>query len=608
MPFKLASLRLFALALTACCLAGAWRLAAADARFTVSGLGDCEKIAKDAPVPASPHFWDPKTKTLSMFGGRNEMVAAQLVLTAAADVGDVNVTIGDLKSDGATIPADPNLQLSQELYQYVPHGNWDWGPPSEVLPSKKWYPDVLVPFTDPYSTDHKPVGAPFTIKAKDGGNQGVWIDLYIPKDAVPGRYTAAIAITVAKVPVFQATLQLTVHPFTIPDQTHVDGYGELYGGCYQYHGVSYKQDPQKWWTIASRYHQMAHQHRFVVREIYGGGPRFGEWDNYTKYYGQLLDGTLFSKANGYYGPGANTGVAFWTAPFDLVNNGKMVNLTDAQLKTFTAHAKEFWDYLKSHHWDDRRYLAYMFDETKTDANALENTKKLQDALDLGAGVGHINLIWTSHTDPQTLAAKGVDFRTAIRWWVPNTGACDPEFLVPEEKLGKTVWFYHNGHPCCGVHGVNASGVELRTWGTICWRYKINGSFWWATECFYNGDKDPLQEPVYSKDDTRWGNGVLFYPGSNLPDVGLPAIAGPLACIRMNDYRRGLEDYEYGWLLKQAGEEAFADAAIKKLIPVALTDAHQPGTKNTPWDTNVNDWYQMREDLAAELDKHPAAKQ
>ena len=70
-----------------------------------------------------------------------------------------------------------------------------------MLPSKLWYPEVLAPFRDPYSADHKPVGAPFTIAVANGPNQGVWIDLYIPKDANPGTYEAPITVTVAGKPV-----------------------------------------------------------------------------------------------------------------------------------------------------------------------------------------------------------------------------------------------------------------------------------------------------------------------------------------------------------------------------------------------------------------------
>ncbi len=604
--------------------AGVLRGQAPSAQLTVAGLGDMEKITKDAAVPPSPHFWDAAAKRLALHGGRNETVAAQLILSAKADIADVNVTIGDLKGAAGTIPAEANIALYQELYQYVSDGSYSWGPASKVLPSKLWYPEVLAPFRDPYSPDHKPVGAPFTIAVANGPNQGVWIDVYIPKDANPGTYEAPITVTVAGKPVASATLALTVHSFALSDEYHVDGYGEFYGVAYNFHKAVYKEaGVDRWWQVASRYHQMAHQHRFVISEREGRGPGLANLADYDKTYGTLLDGTLFSAQRGYVGPGANTGIAFWRAPFAQAYDGKIPDFTPDQLTKYTDDAKKFWEHCIAKKWDSKRFFAYIIDEAGSDARSLANERKLQDALDAGAGPGHIRLVWTSHTDPATLAADpATDKRGIIHWWSANGGGCNPEFLRPQLEKGDVVWFYHHGGASCGVHCVNANGIELRTWGDICWRYQINGSFWWAMD---SGDADnPMTKPTYKRGENRWGNGVLFYPGARLSDVGLPNIDGPVSCLRMKAYRRGLQDYEYGWLLKQAGNQKVADDLVRAVIPKALVEAGRKltaqeaqaaaqaeaagrstaskgGSDGTPfWSRDVNVWYQMREDLAAAL--------
>jgi hypothetical protein len=609
------------------------------APFTLSALGDCEKISKDGAVPESPHFWDAKAMKLRLNGGRNEMVAAQLMLAATQDVKQVNVEIGDLKGP-QTIPANPHIQLFQEIYQYVAEGKWFYSvgngwtwDKSKSLIDRKWYPEILVPFNDPYGSEHKPVGAPFDIKVANGPNQGVWIDLYIPADAKPGVYTAPIAITVAKQPAATATLELTVHDFTLPDEFHVDGYGEIYGMCYDFHHATYKEVGfDKWWPIAQRYHQMAHQHRFEISDREGRGPKFFvQPELYDKAYGPILDGTLFTKENGYVGPGANTGVSFWRAPFGEVNRCvptksdpnkyEFTPWTDAELSNYTAQAKQYWAHCVEKKWDKKRFFAYIIDEAMNDAVFRANQKKLCDALDAGAGPKHIDLMWTAHTNPRTLADDpALDLRGVIRWWSPNGEACDPGFLQERMKQGETAWFYHHAPPAIGLNIVNATGIDLRTWGAACWRYKLNGSFWWAMDYF------ETKEVMIKSRENRWGNGILFYPGARLPDLGLPAIDGPLSCLRMKAYRRGLQDYEYGWLLKQKGKEPIGDAAIKKIMPVALAEAmpgamteaegrnsviadakgktQQPATKiaTPPWSTDVNDWYAMQEELAAELDK------
>jgi hypothetical protein len=590
--------------------------------FAVAGLGDCEKITKDGEVPPSPHFWDPKSRQLRLHGARNEVVGAQLILTAlGGDVAGVNVETGDLQGPGV-IRADPNIQLFREMYVYA--HNADWENASTVLPPNKWYPEVLAPFKDPYRADRRAVAAPFTISVKNGPNQGVWIDVYIPRDAKPGRYKAAIRLTVSGRLQYTASLDLTVHDFTLPDETHVDGYGEFYGLAYEFHRTQYSQvGAEKWWAIASRYHQMAHQHRFVVMERRDRGPDERNWQDYDKTYGTILDGSLFTPQHGYFGPGENTGVTFWRAPFRQEFDGRVPDFTAEQLRSYTEGAKEFWVHLVAHHWDRRRIFAYIVDEPgQMLPEKVANLKRLQEALDAGAGKGHINLMWTSHTDPATLAANpATDLRGIIRWWAPNGKACDARFLPPRVKLGEVVWFYHHGHPANGVHGINATGVDLRTWGTICWRYKLSGSFWWAMDL--TDAKEPMAVPVYDRGDSRFGNGVLFFSGARLPDVGLPAIDGPVGSLRMKAYRRGLQDYEYCWLLAEKGKQAVADALIRKVIPVALTDAlpgaagssaasekaeqtlttapAASGPAKPPWKKDPNDWYQMREALASALE-------
>ena len=607
-------------------LAGPIALGApSGAPLQVAGLGDMEKLTKDEAVPASPHFWDAAAKRLKLHGGRNEVVAAQLMFTAAEDVAGVNVEVGDLKGAAGSIPADPNVQLFLELYQFVANGSYSWGPPSAVLPSKKWYPDALAPFNDPYGPERKPVASPFTIAVSNGPNQGVWIDVYIPKSAAPGRYEAPIRVTAAGTAVWTGTLDLTVHRFTLPDEQHVDAMGEMYCVLYGMHDAAFrKAGVDKWWAVAKRYHQMAHQHRFVVLEREDAVNIWPDTNAYVRTYGTVLDGTLFTKAEGYYGPGEGAGPAFWRAPYVQAFNGEVPRFTDIQLQRYADTASRFWAFFKQRGWDKKRCVAFITDEWKISAQAVADERRLQEAIDAGAGgPGRISLIWPSHTDAATLTADpALDLRGIVRWWAPNGSACNPAFYAERMKAGETVWFYHSGHPCIGVHCVNASGIELRTWGTICWRYGITGSWWWAMD--YPNPAAPYAKPQYKDGDTRWGNGVAFYPGARLKDVGLPNIDGPVASLRMKAYRRGLQDYEYGWLLKQAGKGALADERIRQVIPKALTEASgtslnaaegnksatseqrggavsaRGGANGPPWSTDANDWYRMREDLAAAL--------
>ncbi|HET6428666.1 MAG TPA: hypothetical protein VFJ30_09675, partial [Phycisphaerae bacterium] len=41
--------------------------------------------------------------------------------------------------------------------------------------------------------------------------------------------------------------------------------------------------------------------------------------------------------------------------------------------------------------------------------------------------------------------------------------------------------------------------------------------------------------------------------------------GPVATIRLKAHRRGFQDYEYFWLLKQAGKAAEADKMVNSVV-------------------------------------------
>ena len=120
--------------------------------------------------------------------------------------------------------------LYLQAYQFVEHGNWEGF--FTVLPDHKWYPDVLVSFRDPFSAAHRPVGAPFAIRIENGPNQGVWINVYIPRTAKPGTYEAPLLVKVGRdIPaMLRGARNVYVDPHTLVGAVlGPDGEGRAYG-------------------------------------------------------------------------------------------------------------------------------------------------------------------------------------------------------------------------------------------------------------------------------------------------------------------------------------------------------------------------------------------
>ncbi len=94
------------------------------------------------------------------------------------------MTVSDLEGPaGRTIPKT-NFTLYREKYVYVSSSSPNWKGSNQPKGSG-WYPDALIPFTDP-DTGKPLSGAaltavPFDLKA--GNNQPIWVDLLIPRAA-----------------------------------------------------------------------------------------------------------------------------------------------------------------------------------------------------------------------------------------------------------------------------------------------------------------------------------------------------------------------------------------------------------------------------------------
>ncbi|MEN6624626.1 MAG: glycoside hydrolase domain-containing protein [Candidatus Sumerlaeia bacterium] len=605
--------------------------------------GDMEKHTGNGPVADSADVV--RGGTIRLDGACNEVVAFQAVLRAGVKQADLNARVTDLATSASSIGAR-NAELFLAHYAAARDASYSWGPSqSGVLPWKgELWPDALVPFNDPYSPAREPVAAPFAIDPARHRNQSVWVDLFIPKDTKAGIYTGSLEITQAGKAIKTFPIELRVHPFNLPDECHVDAFGELYRetGVMFDSGAKFKEHPEKDWPVYKRYLQMAHAHRFLATHRAENGPlpktENGEpavrldqawgndWSLYTPYVDPVLNGTLFTEREGYYGPCMGVGPSFFPAPFVETfygapslaaylgkHNGRM---DPRQLAILRDNAAAFRREAVARGWDKTRFFAYVMDEVDgvTDqGDEIENivrTRKfhhamrdIQRALDDGAGEGSISLMWTSHTDPNQWIWTPADLGPFIRWWVPNGHALNPEFVNNPEIKG-TVWFYHSGRPAIGNHTINQTGIDLRLWGLLCaTETRINGSFWWSMMNFAGRHDEPefnpYDTPVYNEKDTRWGNGVLFYPGMRLTMIGARKnIAGPVSSMRMKAYRRGLQDYEYYWLVKTVADDASLRTSWKRLhelIPVAFS--HAAGRKSAAWSEKPADYEKFRREMA-----------
>ena len=108
-----------------------------------------------------------------------------------------------------------------------------------------------------------------------------------------------------------------------------------------------------------------------------------------------------------------------------------------------------------------------------------------------------------------------------------------------QKIGKEIWMYISGPSGLGGpnFAIDFDSLDYRIVPWISWKYDIRGVLYWCVNWW------PFVNPFKSAANTKWeqnGNGLLFYPGQD----------GPIASLRLEVIRDGLEDYEYLILLRE----------------------------------------------------------
>ena len=156
-------------------------------------------------------------KQVNLSAARNEYESFQIILNGAASgLGNVNVSVSDLEGPQGQVIPRTAFTLYREKYVYVNKSSPNWGGSNQPL-GVGWYPDALIPFTNPASG--RPLSGatlkavPFDLKA--GVNQPIWVDLLVPQTATPGQYSGFYTVSSNQGSI-TGPISLTIWNFTLP--------------------------------------------------------------------------------------------------------------------------------------------------------------------------------------------------------------------------------------------------------------------------------------------------------------------------------------------------------------------------------------------------------
>jgi hypothetical protein len=535
-------------------------------------------------APRPDGTFDPRAARIRLFAARQEYVAFQLVLRPADPLREVRMRFGPLRRDGGEERlGGENLDLFQQHMLRVTVASRNG--PQEPVPGAQAgeYPAQLVPLARREEEGSSIFPYPGDVPA--GRNTPVWVDLYVPEEQAPGHYRGEVEVLAGEERVSRLPLEVTVWRFALPRETHFKTFCEASTDQLRW-AFGYRDvEAPAFRALEDQFFQLAHQHRINFNLSSNGTAA----DDMTRRYRSYLDGSAF-RARAVPGVGLN----LWMVGFQFED----VDGNDAA--SVTSFVKRVVALRRRYRWP-AFFACYTLDEPHEPE---EFALAARRCAWVHAAAGKELPTYLTTPEWQRLPTGAVDIWGELKaadiagrqaagqkvWAVNADYATGPYTDTPATagraliwtawRLGLDAWHFWNCTYWLDRQNLMTPDGELLPWKLIDADPQRYLTDTWREPLTFDQNRRPAGK---QKDQIRInGDGVLFYPG-------LPAgITGPLPSVSLKTLRRGLQDYEYLWLLKQRGVDT--GATVGRLVPV-------PGQ----WERNPAAWEAARVELGRRLD-------
>ena len=550
---------------------------AASAELTaVWALDDGTKIPAgtlDSPLAAGNGVFTANPAQVSLFGLRNETVAFQVILRGGEqDTGGVTVTLDavgpidnrDAVDDPDRYFVDRHIEIFEQRYLPITERSHSipWLPGSDAEPAGPAgrVPDALIPHRQ-------------AVLVPAHESRGLWIDIYIPRDAPAGVHHGTLSVRVdgqvCTLPACTLPIALEVLPVMLPDAPPI--------ATMLWASAVATEEPERVMpryfadhTTAPaaaldaerrRHHHLARRYRITLIATERGGP--------NEDLRQRLTGEAFTRAAGYTGPGEGLGQ-------DVCG----IHVYGGRLTPDQARQWHAW---LSEHAPGIDAFLYVVDEPSDPARIPDHNR---------------------------VAAEAEPIDAFVTTGMPDQfPAFDIFALLPSHHGGATRaagadkprWLYNGVRPYSGSFAIDDVAISPRVNPWIQHAHGVPRWFYWEATYYedFQGGRSHIdvlrQSPSFSNHhgDRVHGDGLLMYPGRDhlfpASDLGIDR---PLPSIRLANWRRGVQDAGYLALVRAAGHDEMVDRLVQVMIPRSL-DADLPPDEPVSWPEDGERWLAAR---------------
>lgn len=495
---------------------------AEQARAPLLRLGVADSLTK---VFCDEPFGGEIADTIHVELARNEYEAAQLVLIAGnKPLQDVYLEFSDLvgRDRKATI-ARTNIN-----YNYVGYTAPTAITSKEVLTNRNLKPRKPRPWPDPLLPDK-------TCTVEPHKTQPVWITVYVPGDAVAGSYKGTIRIMCGGKAIGQATLDVLVWDFTLPESTPL----------YVWYYNDFNNFARNWLAVTrSHWDDYKTAFRHYVREIARHRGSISPPLSYA-------DGRRFEEIMQIM---VEEGLEYWWVTWFWGSS-----FLDKSRKEQERMARQVYDYMRSKGWLDSTFFMTQDEPDLRESHREERARwKRHMAVLREAGFPKLQ------TDMTWRCASALSFMERYPTvWCPQFSYFErmfEKFLQEQRKEGDIIGFYLTGSGSGREprHYIPFPLTDMRRLFYYLWRHGLTLCEFWALDITWRKvGPDPFR--LVTGGGYGGGTNCLIYPNTKR-DLTRPF----LSSLRFEAIRDGIEDYCYLWLLdrlvKRAQEQGKGELA------------------------------------------------